>query len=56
MMEVYGGTGGVMTEVYEWCYQLLASYPGSQLIKYIGEEEESLVSTALRFKPDPRHS
>ena len=29
--------------------------PGSQLIKCVGEEE-SLVTTALRFKPDPRHS
>ena len=37
----------------EWCE--LASYPGSRLIKCVGEEE-SLVSTALRFKPDPRHS
>ena len=35
--------------------EVLASYPGSQLIKYVGEEE-SLVSTALRFKLDPRHS
>ena len=35
--------------------QQLASYPGSRLIKCVGEEE-SLVSTALRFKPDPRHS
>ena len=33
----------------------VASYPGSRLIKCVGEEE-SLVSTALRFKPDPRHS
>ena len=33
----------------------LASYPGSRLIKCIGEEE-SLVSTALQFKLDPRHS
>ena len=34
---------------------ILASYPGSQLIKCIGEEE-SLLSTALRFRLDPRHS
>ena len=34
---------------------VLASYPGSRLIKCVGEEE-SLVSTALRFKPDPRLS
>ena len=33
----------------------VASYPGSRLIKCVGEEE-SLVSTALRFKQDPRHS
>ena len=33
----------------------VASYPGSQLIKCVGEEK-SLVSTALRFKRDSRHS
>ena len=33
----------------------LASSPGSRLIKCMGEEE-SLVSTALWFKLDPRHS
>ena len=35
--------------------QLVASYPGSRLIKCVGEEG-SLVSTALRFKRDPRYS
>ena len=34
---------------------LTSLYPGSRLMKCVGEEE-SLVSTALRFKLDPRHS
>ena len=35
--------------------KLIASYPGSRLLKCV-DEEESLVSTALWFKLDPRHS
>ena len=35
--------------------KLIASYPGSRLLKCVGEEE-SLVSTSLQFKLDPRHS
>ena len=40
---------------YEVHTTSIASYPGSRFIKCVGEEE-SLVSTALRFKTDHRHS